>query len=215
MGRRDWFRNETWTAADKSQFFERLARSRTTFHKAQYLRIQAVHLERTGDKELVHEALGLLDLILSQYPEPFELATVHWQRATCLQFLGRVDESMTAYRDALTQQRSGRGAVPGGASLDYAHLIFKLGRSDLFDEALSVLDGSGGDELLPLDRYRSGMIRAFIYEFRGDLSKAALFARAALSASSETESVFRYHRDLGVVREIDPEVQRRLWELAR
>jgi tetratricopeptide (TPR) repeat protein len=215
MGRRDdWFRRETWTADDKDQFFKRLARSRGTLHKAQYLRIQALHLEGTGAKALVDEALGLLNLILSQYPEPVQLAMVHSQRATCLRTLGRVDESMAAFRDALAQQRSTRG-VTTDAYIDYAQLILDLDRSDLFPEALSVLDEFGGDELFPIHRYRSGMIRAFIYESQGDLSKAALFARAALGASSETESVFRYHRDLGVVREIDAEVQRHLWELAR
>ena len=38
MGRRDWFRNESWNAKIEETFFENLARSK---NKSQYLRIQA------------------------------------------------------------------------------------------------------------------------------------------------------------------------------
>jgi tetratricopeptide (TPR) repeat protein len=213
MGRQDWFRRETWTANDEKEFFDRLARSRKVSNKAQYLSIQARHLSQTGETKLIGEALKLLDLVLAEYPEPVFLAVVQHQRAKCLQALVRNDEAIDAFRAALSRQRLGRCIVPASLYLDFADFVLTLRRTELFPETLSVIEEFGDSELMPIQRYRSAVIRAFMYELHGDIQKARSFAKAALAASAETESVFRYHRDLGVVRTFDEEIQKRLWGL--
>jgi hypothetical protein len=48
MSKTEWFRRTTWTPEDEASFRARLKRSRGSFHKAQYLRIQAEHLQEVG-----------------------------------------------------------------------------------------------------------------------------------------------------------------------
>ena len=48
MGSPDWFRRSTWTVTDQQEFRESLNRCRSESGRAQYLRIQAVHLETRG-----------------------------------------------------------------------------------------------------------------------------------------------------------------------
>ncbi len=42
----EWFRRTTWTKEDQEDFFGHLGRSRT--QAPQYVRIQALYLEKTG-----------------------------------------------------------------------------------------------------------------------------------------------------------------------
>ena len=88
MGADDWFRNSVWTPAIQEAFFKRLARSRSARNKAEYLRIQAGHLQEQHDAGLVRVALSLLDLMLAQCPELCEVAPARLQEARCHLFLG-------------------------------------------------------------------------------------------------------------------------------
>src|SRR5262249_17045964 len=157
---------------------------------------QALHLTHTGKTHLIGEALSLLELVLAEFPEPVFLGVVQHQRANCLRALGRNDEAIQAFRAAFSHQRLGRCIVPGDAYLDFADLVLAIHRIELFPEVLSVLDEFGGSELMAIQRYRSGVSRAFMYDHQGNIEKARFFAKVALAASAETESVFRYHRGL-------------------
>ena len=68
MSQKDWFRKKTWTPQDREDFMVRLSRSRKTYNKAQYTRIQAVELLATKDPKLIQPALELLDMALSEWP---------------------------------------------------------------------------------------------------------------------------------------------------
>jgi hypothetical protein len=57
----DWFRKTSWSETDQADFFARLKRSRGASNKAQYLRIQASHLEGVGSPGLLRASLTLLD----------------------------------------------------------------------------------------------------------------------------------------------------------
>jgi hypothetical protein len=74
MGQDDWYRKKTWGPRARKSFFERLNRSRNSYNKAQYARIQALYLQQTGKQELVRAALELLDLLLEKCHEPLRLA---------------------------------------------------------------------------------------------------------------------------------------------
>jgi hypothetical protein len=53
----DWFRQTTWSAGQAASFFQRLERSRSPFHRAQYLRVQAVTLANSGERDNLLVAL--------------------------------------------------------------------------------------------------------------------------------------------------------------
>jgi tetratricopeptide (TPR) repeat protein len=207
----EWFRRTTWTPEDQAAFFQRLERSRTPFHKAQYLRIQAYHLAEVGTALLIEGALALLDRLLTEFPEPSQLASAYEQRARCLADLGRHEDAFVALEASFAAQR----AYPNletGAYLDFGELAIGLQRTDLYDRAGALLDEFGGREVLPDSIYRHAVIRAFVAAHRGDRAAAREHARRAIGAAGRTESPFRYHRKVGLVRFVDPEVVAKLEE---
>jgi tetratricopeptide (TPR) repeat protein len=213
MGASEWFRRTSWTADDQADFANRLKRARTASGKAQYLRIQAHHLHEVGTRELNDAALGLLDRMLAEYPEPTEISTAHMQRAECLIDLGRPDDALDAYRQSFEVRRR----VPNWANdahLGFGGLVVALKRDDLYDSALAALNEFALDLTFPVDRYRAATIRALIADERGDASTAREWARRALEAAAKVESPFARHRKLGLVRSVEPDVYERLKRLA-
>src|SRR5947208_1540607 len=183
----DWFRKTTWNEADRAEFFARLRRARGAFHKAQYLRIQARHLQQTGQRESVSAALELLDLLLADYPEPTQLASAHLQRGESLCVLGDRNGGLAAHRDALAAERRFRG-VKTEAYLGFGELVLELERVDLYQEVLSILDEFGGAAVFPVQQYRAAAVRALVFERLGRIEEAREFAERAIDAAAATES---------------------------
>ena len=207
----DWFRRSTWTAQDEAEFQASLGRSRSIFHKAQYLRIQAAHLAAVGTEPLIEAALRLLDQLISQFPHDSQLALAFQQRASCLVDLGRHAQALAAYEAALAAER----AFPNlrtGAVLDYGELAIALHRTDLYPRIewlLNEMTSTSGPQF-PVGDYQYSVVRAFLAAERKDWAAVRTHAARALAAASKTESPFRYHRKLGLVSFVDPKVVEQL-----
>ncbi len=212
MARTEWYRRTTWTPADQEDFAAHLKRSRSPVQKAQYLRIQAHHLQEVGGSEMVRASLSLLDDLIENYPDNFSLGTAYMQKGQCLEELGRADDALEAYRVAIQRANP---HVRDSAYIAFGELVLKMDRKDLYPEALAFLEEFGGHEYFPAESYRYNGARALMFEEMGRESEARLAARVALGASQKTESPFRYHRKLGLVREIDEAVHRRLVAIAQ
>lgn len=190
----------------------RLRRSRSSFHKAQYLRIQAWHLEQVAQPIELAAAIALLDMLIHDYPDASQLAQARQQRARCFAVTGRTAEALEEYRAALDAERAFPHLIIH-AYIEFGELVLASGRRDLLEEALSIL-APRPKESFPVARYRRCAVAALLNEELGCLSYARVHAIAALSAAAMTESPFRYHRHLGLVRELDASIQARLWRLA-
>lgn len=103
MGRDDWYRRTTWSSDDQRNFLDRLKRSRGPYNKAQYLRIQALHLQQSG---LHRDALELLNVLNTEFADQASQATLGFkQKAECLWAIGDQAASFEAYVQALAAQR--------------------------------------------------------------------------------------------------------------
>jgi tetratricopeptide (TPR) repeat protein len=214
VGREDWYRRKTWTAADQDAFWTRFNRSRSAASKTQYLLIQAGSLLSVGDPDLVPPALALVDRVLGEHADEVFLSNAHYTRGQCLVALRRFDEALPSYRLSFEARRSHRG-VQTLAYLDFAWLVLEMERADLYDEVLQVLDEfSAAGELFPMNAYRNAAARALLWAAKDDTNRAATYAREAIAASSKSESPFRHHRHFGVVNEIDQTLHARLFALA-
>jgi tetratricopeptide (TPR) repeat protein len=213
-GRSDWFRRSSWSPEDRADFESRLRRSRTAFHKSQYLRIQAFHLVNDAKPPLHEAALELLDRLLKEFPDKSQLGEAHRQRAACFLAMRRPDDALGAYRDALAAERTHPG-IEGHAYLELAELVLSLQRVDLYGEMLELVTRRGRPEIFPVARYRAFGVAAFLAERLGRIADAQSFAEQALSAAAQTKSPFRFHPTLALVDETDESVQRHLWQLAR
>ncbi|HEY4185675.1 MAG TPA: hypothetical protein VGP07_11435 [Polyangia bacterium] len=210
----EWFRRSSWTSVDETDFMARLKRSCTVFHKAQYLRIQALHLVQDADPPLHEAALGLLDLLLRDYPDRSQVAAAHEQRARSLDALGRGVDALDELRLAMEAERAHPG-MQGHAYLEFAELVLTLGRKDLFSGALAVLGGRRSAEIFPVVRYRKSAAAAFLCDELGLHGESRAHATDALVAAAKTASPFRYRRSLGLVKTSDADVvQGRLRRLA-
>lgn len=211
MPRDDWFQHSTWSPAEQQDFLARLKRSRTAANKAQYVRIQASCLAEAG---LHREAVELLDLLFREFPERFELAQSHLQKALCLIELNEPEHAITEFRASFQSQREYPN-VGTTCWLRFSWFIVRQQLADLYDEALAVLEEFRSDTRLafPIDRYLFAAVRALIAHARNDPESAREFAKVAIQCATTQHSGFRYHPDVGLVDKLDAEVQNRLMAL--
>jgi tetratricopeptide (TPR) repeat protein len=211
IGSRDnWFRSPAWAAADREEFFARLARSKK--NGAQHLRIKALALQQAA---LFDGALELLSRFLQEYPGHFDTAQALLQQAQCFAELGRLDEAEASFREALRHEQS-HGSVKTLAWIEFPWFVVRQGRQHLYSEALSVLAAGEQGPVLPLPtlRYQSAATRAIICADRGEHSQARQFARTALEAAAATDSGLSYHGSIGLVENPDPVIHERIRLLA-
>lgn len=209
----EWYRKTSWTTADQDDFSARLRRCRSDAHRAQYLRIQASHLQLLGTPEMIRAALGLLERVLNEFPEKFELAMTHVQKAECMKALGNPVQALASYRNALQAEREFRN-VKTNAWLDFGWLIACNAMVDKYDEALAILKEFMGSLIFPVERFKYFAILAIISNHYSDEVAARDFAKKSLEAVSMKDSGFRYHREVGLVKNADENIIKLLEKIA-
>jgi hypothetical protein len=204
----DWYRRTNWTEEDQVAFFDRLNRSRSQHNKAQYLRIQAGYLE--DDYPL--EALKLLEILFNEYPEPSQLASAFLQKAHCLVSLSREDDSVEAFRDVLKYEEKYPKYQTEGY-LDFPLFIITHKRKELYQEAKDILILYADRLMFPVDYYKYHTVLAVIEWQAKNIENAKAHVIEAKKASEEKQSGFRYHPNVGLVKEQDDEIQKEFKEI--
>lgn len=213
MAKDDWFRRETWSSEDQGEFERRLARSRPT-SRAQYLRIQAVHLRQAREPELLRAAHTLLDRVVTEYPKDLQAALGLAERAECLVALGEWPAAAEAFRAAIEAEE----AFPSVRTDAYLSFAFEAVTRDdraLFDEVSRVCRAHASESRpFPVQQFRWHAVQALLADAEQNTEVARTEASAALAAAAAFESGFRYHRTLGLVHGVPQELDKRLRLLA-
>jgi tetratricopeptide (TPR) repeat protein len=194
----EWFRRTTWTAAGREAFFARLARSRTRYHKAQYLRVQAYTLMQAGLKDV---ALQLLDLLVSEYPEESQLALAHEHRGTILGARGDVSAAIEAFAAGNEAERKYPN-IHTRCSLMLALLVVEEGIVERYGDAAAAVDSyvsNNPDFLLPVDAYHVNVVHAALAKQERRDAAAKRFAERALAASEAQSGPFHRYPKIGLV----------------
>ena len=210
MAEHSWYRRRTWTSDDQAAFFARLRRSRGGFHKAQYCRIQASELQQAHNYEA---ALGLLDLLMAEWPGDAQTAAVYYQKAECHEKLGDAEAAIAAYRLVFQAQREQVG-YRTSADLSFGWLVALTPYPALYDEALSALDEFASSSTFPYELFKAAVVRALIADARGDRQRAARYATSALAEAARTHSGYARHATLGLVANVASELVERLKRIA-
>ena len=197
MAQDDWFHKTTWSDSDEQDFFARLKRSRSSYHKAQYLRIQAHALAQTNKESLVLASLELLRRIFEEFPEPSQLTAAHLQAARCYELLGKTELALYHFRLSLLA-KSKYPNSDSGTALEYAWFIVVHNLTEHFGAAINALQSARLD--FPVQIFQASAVRAFIAHENGDRD-AQRFAIEALEAAALNKSQFRNHSALGLVGE--------------
>ncbi len=178
---KSWYAKNTWTEADRGDFFARLHAVPEPFERAACLRKQAAHLLQTGGPEELSGARELLDLVLSNYPDSSQLAYGIARLGECHERSGDTDAAFASYRSAIA---AGRGTPRSSdAHRRFGLLAVTLGRVDLYDEAWAALATDDQPLIYPLDQYQQCGIKAIIHAQRGEVVPARLCALDALAAT--------------------------------
>lgn len=213
MARDDWYRNSVWTEDIKADFFKRLNRSRTSYHKAQYLRIQAGHLQETGTKKNIKAALELLDLMLNKYPDESQLASAYLQSAQCLEYFQNYESAIESFRRSIDAEKE----YPShrvGTAIQFAWFAVRNEIAELYDEVISIIEPDKVDFAWPISQFKFFSILAVVSDYYGDTVPSIRFAKNALEAMAKQESPFRYHKALGLVKNPDKAIVKKIKKIS-
>jgi tetratricopeptide (TPR) repeat protein len=198
MSRDDWFRNTRWDDQIALQFEAKLRRAH---RKGQFLRIQACSLR--GTDPLV--ALSLLDRYFQQEEDRIDDSLAYVDQATAFLALGRVDEAVYAYEEALKTEEKMPHTLTE-AYLDLPYLISVHRMCDRYGRALELLEKHRDRLTFPVEHFMWNAAQAIIANNTGDQEKARDLAGAALKAADQDRSGFRYHPKIGLISDKHAEV---------
>jgi len=186
-----WFCNEEWNPSIEEHFFEKLRRARD---KTQYLKIQAGCL----CKKHPQVALALLEKFFALDGDSIFRAEAFLHQADAHLSLGAKQKAIESFQKALQRQREFPNVITAVWS-EYGLLVATEKMSELFDDALKVLQEHKTGLLLPVDQFLWYGIYALITDARGEHQAAKDYAAKALHFSGLTHSGLRYHPKLGLV----------------
>jgi tetratricopeptide (TPR) repeat protein len=176
------------------------------------MRIQAATLLETGKPQLVQAAFGLVQRACSEYPEAMDRAWGLEIAGQCCDFLGRVDDAIEFYRQALARERAFPG-MRSNAAFQLAKVVVENRRRDLYGEALTAAEAHGAP-VFPSHAYYLNGIRAVVAKDGGRVVEAKAHAGAALKAAEIRDTGLSHGRGrLGTVRDVDTPFHRMLVEL--
>ena len=209
MAERDWFKNDSWDDHIRKEFFTHLGRARKD-NRAQYLRIQAVHLQQSRP-DVAEE---LLLFMIANYPDDVQLASAHFQRAEIANAKGDLPKALECLRAVFSQQRRFPHAFTD-AHLTFGKLVVENALVGLYDEAETLLAEFGEHKAFPAQFYWHFGTLAVIVAARGDRKTASQLAAKALEYTALKEGWLRYHKTLGLVEDTSTKFHRGLLELAK
>ncbi|PRD46162.1 tetratricopeptide repeat protein [Sphingobacterium haloxyli] len=188
----DWYRRKSWTRADEEEYFVRLGRARKN-GRPQYLRVQAVELIETKDKNLLSVAEVLLYKILTDYPDDrIEKSQTYNSLGEIYRLKGDYETALMYFQKSLDFEREFPNVITS-AYLNFSETVVLAERTDLYGSVEKLLTEKIGHDTLtfPGQNYIMYSVMAIIFEFKGNLKQAKAFANLAdKNATTEINSLW-------------------------
>lgn len=216
MRQDDWYRSSEWTRQSQEEFFLRLNRSRSAFHKAQYCELKAVALWRTGDSLKISGALQLTERILNEWADMWPIHTTYGLRAHCFESLEKIDEAIDEYFRCFSAMDSNLKFVIQ-APLDFGFLCIRERLVEHYQTATELANHRWFTDrfLVPNWRFMRSTILSILNDRLGiNADDARAHARIALVAASASESGFKRNPKICLVRNPDSELIKELFQIA-
>lgn len=213
----DWYRQPMWTDEARTEFWRRWERARKA-SRAQYLRIQAIHLIQTGTEFELCEAIVLLDKLLDEFGDSRTEIGPAWRaRGDALLALNELDAAIASYRRAIEYELH-MPYVLTGTRLELLYIVALHQQRHLYQLALQLFEArskSEKDAMFPILTFKEQAALAFILADTGDAESARDCARRALQHASSASSRFPRHRRLGLVGDLPEDIHARLTAIAQ
>ncbi len=205
MGKDDWYRKTKWSPKVEKDFFARLERARSTYNKAQYLRIQAYHLQAQCSPPDYLTALRLLEHLILQFPDPSELGAAYLQKAKCHEALGQHQDALNSYKCAIQFSKNDRGVFTTDAPVHFALFVTKNHLKEFYSEALKNFKGSDVILIVPSVQFNAFSAMALMAADSGKKRKAQNLAKKALALLQQNNMY---------IEPVDEEIKARLIQIA-
>jgi tetratricopeptide (TPR) repeat protein len=188
----EWYRRKTWTKTDEEEYFAKLGRARKD-GRAQYLRVQAIELIETKDKNLLSVAETLLNKILTDYPDN------RIEKSQTYNSLGEIHKLREDYETALKYFQKSLDFekefpnVITTAYLNFSETVVRAERKDLYDQVESLLIEKIEKDTLkfPIQNYIMYSVMTVISKFKGNIEQAKIYADIAeKNATTKTNSLW-------------------------
>lgn len=200
----DWYRRKTWTKADEEEYFVKLGRARKE-GRAQYLRIQAIELIETKDKNLLAVAESLLNKILIDYPDN------RIEKSQTFNSLGEIYKHREDYETALEYFQKSLDFekefpnVITTAYLNFSETVIRAEKTELYDKVEDLLTEKINKDTLkfPIQNYIMYSVMAVIARYKDDLEQAKVYADLAeKNGTAQTNSLWNpQKKKIGIVKE--------------
>ena len=198
----DWYRRKTWTKADEEEYFAKLGRARKG-GRAQYLRVQAIELIETKDKNLLVVAESLLNKLLTDYPDN------RIEKSQTFNSLGEIYKLREDFETALDYFQKSLDfekefpSVITTAYLNFSETVIRAEKTELYDKVENLLTEKINKDTLkfPFQDYIMYSVMTIISEYKGDLEKAKIYADLAeKNATTQTNSLWDpQKKNIGIV----------------
>jgi len=198
-----WYINKIWNSEIEANFEARLKRSRGSFHKAQYLRIQATCLLDSVEKTTQLIGISLMERLIVEFPtEEFSTIFGHEQLGDYYLKAGDFDKAEKYFRvvvDYYETQKS-RSGTSGKADLKLAETFLTEGKTEKLQEAYSICMNYPKSQLtFNSDIFYFAELTAHICDKLNKKEEAKEFAKSAIEISKITEPQFYRHKTVGLV----------------
>lgn len=169
---------------------------------------------KTGDPNLAEPAIELAKRYLQEDPNGSFVAEAHLIIAKAHVTKRDVSNALCAFRSAVDAEVNTRG-LRCYAYLEFAWFATMNNLTEVFEEALKAMESMQAQDLIfPINQFKYFGALAFISDFQRNRDHARKMANNALRADLQPAGPFPQHKDVGKVRGIDEDVQRRIWQLA-
>lgn len=199
MSRDEWYRAQTWDDSTQEAFETRLSRSRTAFHRAQYLYIQGATLTATNKRREVAAGRALLERVITDFPgEDLQVAGAHYALAESL-----IDSNP----DAAIEHLRACLALEQGANFSHRTelllaetLLANEPTEETLNEIASLLNTADSEAFFHVEAWRIAVARARLNSKQGDTLGATAQARRALELLADNTPKLPRHPDVGLIK---------------
>ncbi len=200
----DWYRIKTWTQNDEEEFWVKFERTQKDI-RPQYLRVQAVKLIETKDKQLLYVAETLLNKILTEYPDN------RTEKSQTFNSLGQIyrergnnDKALEYFKKSLAYEKEFPNVITT-SYLDFSETVIEAKKTEMYDEVENLLLKEINNKTFkfPIQNYITYSALAAISNFKGDFGQAKIYSvLAEQNAIAKTNGLWNSKKNkFGTVKE--------------
>jgi len=200
----DWYRRKTWTKTDEEEYFAKLGRARKG-GRAQYLRVQAIELIETKDKNLLSVAETLLNKILTDYPDNrIEKSETYNSLGEIYKLREDYETALEYFHKSLDFEKEFPNVITT-AYLNFSETVVRAEKTELYDKVETLLTEKINKDSLkfPIQNYIMYSVMTVISEFKGNKEQANNYAALAeRNATTQTNSIWNpQKKKFGIVKD--------------